>query len=153
MQVPYEDDKTLACCGDVLIADQAAKARLVQKLFLDPIAPANAAAVAALPSGTIKVLVQNGAGTPGMGAAMAAKLRKQGFLIAGVTDASNFGYATTEIHVHSSAAPLAGEKVREAIALPLATVAADASGAEPTDVTVIVGQDFSDMPRPAGKAP
>lgn len=143
-QVPYTDDKSLACCGDVLIADQAAKAQLVRKLFLDP----NPLAVAAVASSSIKVQVQNGAGTPGLGAQVAGELRKRGFTVAGVTDAPNFGYSTTEIHVHASATPLAGEKVRVAIGLPLATVATDGDSAEPTDVTVIVGQDF----RAAGDA-
>ncbi|MBV9102848.1 MAG: LCP family protein, partial [Candidatus Eremiobacteraeota bacterium] len=39
-QVPFVADRDLACCGDVLIADDDAKARLVRKFFLESPSPA-----------------------------------------------------------------------------------------------------------------
>jgi hypothetical protein len=79
----------------------------------------------------------------GQGAKLAAQLRKIGFLVASVSNADAFTYDATEIHVHSTATPLAGERVRAALALKTATVQPDAT-ANPSgsDVTVIVGRDY-----------
>jgi len=146
-QVPYVADKLLVCCGDVIIADDAAKNTLVKKMFLDPVLPAvppDARAVAAIDPATIAVDVQNGSGIKGQGARLALVLRKLGFKVASVGNASTFGYDATEIHVHSASAPLAGERVRSALALKTATVQPDAvSASKSTDVTVIVGRDFA----------
>lgn len=144
-QVPFVGDKTLACCGDVIIADDAGKRALVQKMFLDPLLPAvppDARAVAAVKPESIHVDVENGSGVSGEGAALAALLRKQGFVIASVENAARFGYDSTEIHVHSNQTPLAGERVRTALALPTATVQPDARPST-SDVTVIVGLDYA----------
>ncbi|MFY9778969.1 MAG: LCP family protein [Candidatus Baltobacteraceae bacterium] len=153
-QVPYVADKELACCGDVLIADDTAKDTLVKKLFLDPIAPSvppDARAVAAVLPSSVHVDVRNGSGVPGMGAKMAVALRGLGFQVDSVGNADSFGYDTTEIHVHSASTPLAGERVRQALALKSAVVQPDdpSSGASPpaSDVTVIVGHDFSVPPQ------
>ncbi len=144
-QVPYVGDKELACCGDVIVADDAAKATLVQKMFLDPVLPSvppDARAVAAVNPGTIHVEVENGSGVAGEGAALAGQLRKAGFVVQSVENASRFGYDATEIHVHSPGTPLAGERVRTAIALSTATVQPDARPST-SDVTVIVGRDYA----------
>ncbi len=151
-QVPYVADKQLSCCGDVLIADDAAKNALVQKMFLSPPEPAagvNAQAVAAIKPSDIRIDVQNGSGISGQGARLAEALRRQGFVIAGVTNAPSFSYDATEIHVHSTAAPLAGERVRSALAIKTATVAPGAVPSAASDVTVIVGRDFAAPGSPA----
>jgi len=151
-QVPFVADKTLDCCGDVLIADDAGKNALVQKMFLRPLVPPlppNAAAVAAIAPSSIRVDVRNGSGVVGQGARLAGALRKAGFVVGAVTNADNFGYDATEIHVHTSATPLAGERVRSALALRTATVQTDAivpAGAA-SDVTVIVGRDYATTPQ------
>jgi LCP family protein required for cell wall assembly len=144
-QVPYVADKELSCCGDVLIADDAAKNALVKKMFLSSPAPAgvDVQAVAAIKPSDIRIEVQNGSGIRGQGARLAETLRRQGFVIAGVTNAASFSYDATEIHVHSTAAPLAGERVRSALAIKTATVAPDAVPSAASDVTVIVGRDFA----------
>jgi LCP family protein required for cell wall assembly len=146
-QVPYLTDKDLSCCGDVLIADDAAKKTLVQKMFLSglPSAPADPAAVAKVDPARIHVEVRNGSGVKGEGARAAAQLRKIGFLIAGVGNADTFNYDATEIHVHSAATPLAGERVRAALAIKTATVQPDpaANPSPGSDVTVIVGRDYA----------
>ncbi len=147
-QVPFVADKNLACCGNVLIADDAAKNALVKKLFLSapalPDVPANASAVAAVDPKTIHVDVENGSGIKGQGAKLAAVLAKLGFVVTDVRNADSFAYDATEIHVHTVAVPLAGERVRSALALRTATVEPDAAPtANPgSDVTVIVGRDF-----------
>jgi hypothetical protein len=76
---------------------------------------------------------------------MAAQLRKIGFLIASVGNADSFSYPATEIHVHSTATPLAGERIRAALAMKTATVQPDATSnpAFASDVTVIVGRDYA----------
>ena len=147
-QVPFVADKDLACCGNVLIADDAAKNALVKKFFLDAppveLPPADPSAVAAVDPKSIHVDVQNGTGVPGQGKKLASALAKKGFVVTKVSNADSFGYDATEIHVHSAGVPLAGERVRSALALKTATVRPDAAQtAKPdSDVTVIVGRDF-----------
>ncbi len=157
-QVPYVADKDLACCGNVIIADDAAKNALVKKLFMEPIVPQvapSAQAVAAIAPAQVRVVVLNGSGIRGMGAKMAAQLQKQGFVVASVGNADKFGYDSTEIHTHSATTPLAGERVRTAIPLKTATVQADVvpAGTKPTsDVTVIVGRDYAAPPQSEASA-
>lgn len=151
-QVPYTNDVDLACCGDSLVADDAAKAQLVQKYFLDPLVPAVAAApvdpkvLAAIPPATIQVDVQNGTGEPGAAGKLASALQAQGFKIASIADADSFDHDTTQIQVHSVKQPLAGERVRSALALQTAEVSVQTPAAATpasSDVTVIVGRDYT----------
>ncbi len=151
-QVPFLSDKELSCCGDVVVADDAAKAALVKKMFLDspyPLPAPNAAAVASVVPSHVRVDVENGSGLRGQGALLAGILRKAGFVVSSVANAATFGYEDTEIDVHSATEPLAGERVRDALALKTATIRPDA---KPTvampvtsDVTVIVGRDFASV--------
>jgi len=146
-QIPYVGEKTLDCCGSVLIADDEAKRRFAKRMFLDPVTPQSvpdAAAVAAVDPARIHVDVENGSGVSGAGAKLADSLRKHGFVIAGIANASSFAHDSTEIHVHATAAPLAGERIRNALALATASVEPDGSAAagQGSDVTVIVGRDF-----------
>ena len=148
-QVPFLGDKQLSCCGDVLIADDVAKRALVKKMFLNnPVPNADPAVVAKIDPARIHVDVRNGSGVKGQGARMAQQLRKIGFLVDEVGNADSFSYDATEIHVHSTATPLAGERVRAALAIKTATVQPDAT-ANPvprSDVTVIVGRDYAAVP-------
>ena len=145
-QVPFTEAIDVPCCGNVLLADEDAKGKLVQKLFLDPIlpdVPVDPQAVAAVDPKSVTVSVRNGSGEPGAGMKMAAFLKRKGFTIGTVANADSFGYDATEIHVHSAKTPLAGERLRS-LALPAATVAPVQTPSEDadTDVTVIVGRDF-----------
>ncbi|GAC1494506.1 MAG: hypothetical protein NVS1B2_11260 [Vulcanimicrobiaceae bacterium] len=151
-QVPFLADKELACCGSVVVADDAGKAKLVKKMFLDPLVPAapvDSRAVAAIAPATVHVAVRNGSGLSGQGAKVASALRKAGFVVDSISNAPSFGYTTTEIHVRGTATPLLGERVRTALALRDATLLADAQGAtqataaSASDVTVIVGRDVA----------
>jgi polyisoprenyl-teichoic acid--peptidoglycan teichoic acid transferase len=146
-QVPFVSDKDLACCGNVLIADDAGKNALVKKMFLTPLAPATVdpEALAQVNPATIHVEIENGSGVRGQGAKLAEQLRKKGYQIESVGNAASFGYDATEIHVHTTSTPLAGESVRAALAIKTATVQPDvpaANGTPASDVTVIVGRDY-----------
>jgi LCP family protein required for cell wall assembly len=154
-QVPFTGDK-IVNGGDDLVADDAGKAALVQKLLLGPMGPPPVvppADLAAIKPSSVRIEVQNGTGITGMGAKMAAQLRKEGFVVADVTDADNFNYQTTEIHTHSKQLGV-GQKVQAALHASGATITPDPvqSGAATTDVTVIVGKDYAVPPSPAPQA-
>jgi hypothetical protein len=108
-----------------------------------PPAPGSLASIA---PATVHVAVENGSGEAGMGAKMAAALRKLGFVVDSVGNADSFGYDTTVIREHSKVAGV-GERVRQDLALKSAAVTpapstSPSATAPPTDVTVVVGRDF-----------
>ena len=151
-QVPYVDDKIVADGGDVLVPNETEKDRLVRTMLLDPPAPSpvpNAAAIAAISPGTLRVDVENGSGIPGVARRVASLLRKKGFLIGDIGNAQN-SLVTTELHEHSKTT-FAALKVRQALgkAARNVPVIADLPTAAPpdvssqSDVTVIVGQDLA----------
>jgi len=150
-QIPYVDDEVLPNAGDVLLPDQAAKAQLVQRLFLTQVAmtPAPTADVAAIQPQQQHLHLQNGTGEIGLGSRIAGRLRHLGFPIDTVDNAANFSYQTTEIHVGASGAAL-GQRLREALALPEAQIVQDST--QTTDAlagyaTIILGRDA--LPQPA----
>jgi polyisoprenyl-teichoic acid--peptidoglycan teichoic acid transferase len=145
--VPFSGDRDMGGdIGDVLIADDAGKAKIVAQLLTGPMGPVPTPGpdqLAAIDPSSVHVDVQNGSGRQGVGAKLAAFLKSKGFVISSVGNAPSFGYDTTEIHEHSKIFG-AGEKVRSAIALPTATVTSDASTDAPSsDVTVIIGRDYA----------
>lgn len=150
-QVAYVDDKSTVN-GDVLIPDEKQKAHIVADFIgpytasTPPPAPGVAASIA---PASVHVAVENGSGVAGLGKRMAEELKKQGFVIASVSNADASTYETTVIKEHSKVAGV-GERVRSGLALKTAAVtpapsaAATASTApEIADVTVIVGRDFA----------
>ncbi len=147
-QIPYTTDKELNCCGDVLIADEDAKAKIVADFvgpYIDAPPPPDPGAIASVKPASVRIDVRNGSGIPGLGARVAAKLRKDGYVINSVANADSFDYDTTQIRA-TSRTPLAGERVRSDIHLALATVTPvplPSASATSTlaDVTVIVGRD------------
>jgi hypothetical protein len=154
-QVPFLSDKQLGCCGDVLIPDEAGKAKMVAD-FIGPYyaatPPPSLDALAAVVPSSLHVAVRNGSGVPGLGAKVAAVLKRDGYIVTSVANADSFDFDTTVIRA-SAGTPLAGERVRSDIQLPAATISpvpvpsssaavtapAKASG---PDVTVIVGRDY-----------
>jgi len=77
------------------------------------------------------------------------RLRQRGFVVDSVANADTFTYETTVIHEHSATAGVA-ELVRVKLALKTAAVnplpspePSASSTPATTDVTVIVGRDFS----------
>lgn len=169
-QVPYLSDKELNCCGDVLIADDAGKAKIVADLIGPYVAvtpPPSADALAAVKPSDLRVDVRNGSGVPGLGAKVAELLKRDGYVINSVGNADSFDYDTTQIRA-TSKTPLAGERVRSDIHLAQATVtpipdstasaSASASAATPgkaatlADVVVVVGRDYVNVPVAAPSA-
>lgn len=147
-QVPYVDDQVLANAGDVLIPDEAAKTRLVQRLFLDPVvvpgATADPAAVAAVDVSSLHIDVQNGSGIAGLGKAVADRLRQRGFQVDSVGNAPSSEHAVSEIRV-ATTTPFAGARVRSDLGVTGASIVHDSTSttnAAAADVTVVVGADF-----------
>jgi hypothetical protein len=154
-QVPYVDDIDLPGYGDSLVPDTAARARLVSTMLVAPPAPVaspDVIALAAIPASTLRVDIENGSGVSGAARRVADVLRRAGFTIGEVGDASRSDYDTTEIHEHSSVT-FAGEKVRsalprglrEAIVVPdpLPSSSPIATATSSSDVTIIVGSDLA----------
>lgn len=160
-QVPYTDDVNLPGYGDSLVPDAAARAHLVATMLVMPpsaMPSPDALALAAIPAATLRVDVENGSGVAGAARRIATVLRQAGFTIGEVGDAERSDYTVTEIHEHSSVT-FAGAKVREALPQPLrgAAVVSDetaspspvATATPESDVTVIVGGDFSKNAQPS----
>jgi LCP family protein required for cell wall assembly len=159
-QVPFIADKNTSCCGDVLISDDVGKAKIVAE-FLGPYRaatpPPSGDALAAVKPADLRVDVRNGSGVPGLGAKVAAVLKRDGYVINSVGNADSFDYDTTQIRA-TSKTPLAGERVRSDIHLAAATLTPipDPSAAATTatpgktkalpDVTVVVGRDYVNVP-------
>jgi hypothetical protein len=101
----------------------------------------------------VRVDVRNGSGIAGMGAKLAAQLRKDGYVINSVGNADSFDYDTTQIRA-TSRTPLAGERVRSDIHLAQATVTPvplpSSTASTLADVTVIVGRDFANASTVSG---
>ncbi len=156
-QVPYTTDEELSCCGDVLIADDAAKAKLVADFTgpytaaTPPGPPPSADALAAVKPATVRIDVRNGSGVAGLGAKLADQLRRDGYVINSVANADSFDYDTTQIRA-TARTPLVGERVRSDIHLAQALVtpvpvptSSAAASTTVADVTVIVGRDFASV--------
>jgi polyisoprenyl-teichoic acid--peptidoglycan teichoic acid transferase len=161
-QIPYTTDINLPNYGDSLVPDTGARAHLVATMLTlqpTPMPSPDALALAAIPPSTLRVDVENGSGIAGAAGRVARVLRKQGFTIGDIGDADRSDYATTEIHEHSTVT-FAGAKVRAALPRSLrnASIVSDGTpSASPaptatatSDVTVIVGADFSKSPLAQG---
>jgi LCP family protein required for cell wall assembly len=150
-QIAYSDTKQTAS-GEVLVPDAAQRAQAVAVLtgpYVRETPPPTPGPAASVPPSHVHIAVQNGSGERGLGAKMADRLRERGFVVDSVANADAFTYDTTVIHEHSKTAGV-GELVRNRLALktaavtPLPSASPSASAQpEPTDVTVIVGRDFS----------
>jgi hypothetical protein len=165
-QVPYTDDIDLPGYGDSLLPDVEARTRLVSSMLLAPPVPEpspDTMQLAAIAPGTLRVDVQNGSGITGAGTRVAGALRKAGFSIGDVGNATRDDYVTSEIHEHSTVT-FAGARVRASLPLTMqkAAVVPDPSpsgSADPepsattSDVTVIVGADLAKSPNLAAGTP
>ena len=137
-QIPFRGDRSTAYAGDMLLPDEAQRTKIVADL-LDP--PADFAAAQVDPS-QVRIRVENGSGVPGLAATLASALRKQGFVIAGVTKADS-SYPTTLIRISATAPPGIEKAIRAQLKVADARVLADESAAIDQDVTIIVGRDYA----------
>jgi LCP family protein required for cell wall assembly len=138
-QIPFVGDRETAYAGDMLLADQAAKAKIVASM-LESQAPVDAAQID--PS-KVRIRVENGSGVPGLAATLAAALRKQGFVISAVANADRFTYTTTVIRLAASAPPGTDRVLQRDLNLSNAQVLADDTAQTRHDVTIIVGKDYA----------
>jgi LCP family protein required for cell wall assembly len=104
------------------------------RLFADPRLGAEHAAVA----------VQNGTPTPGLARMLGVVLQRDGFTIAGVTQAAGTDHPTTEVIVHDPAVAYSGRALASMLhaSLSQAPAASQTAGSTTPQLTVIVGDDF-----------
>ncbi len=88
---------------------------------------------------TVRVIVYNGAGVPGIAGEAAQVLIRSGFRVIDTKNADRFDYRATRIVVRRGDARR-GDSVREA--LGVGSVAVETSTADVTDVIVIIGKDY-----------
>jgi polyisoprenyl-teichoic acid--peptidoglycan teichoic acid transferase len=144
--IGYVGIKDSPYAGELLIPDEAQKAKLVAEL-LGPygnVTPPPQTALSSVKPSTVHVDVRNGSGIAGLATAVSEKLRKAGYVIDAVGNADSFGYDTTQIRP-ASKVPYVGERVRVDLGVPGAIIApaTDATPGPHTAVTVIVGSDYA----------
>ena len=117
--------------------DQEASAAMVQELLPD-------AARKPGPNSQVRVLVQNGVGSPGLNASARQLLVDADFTYVNGGNAAAFGHTTTQIVVPDSSQESMGwgYDVAKALGVPRSDVLVDSSGQSVADVIVILGADF-----------
>jgi hypothetical protein len=89
----------------------------------------------------VPVIVQNGAGAPGLGQEVAAVLLPLGFRVVLSQNADLFGYERTRVVANSDGAIADARRIREALGVGRVGVSQVPSGIG--DITIIVGEDFT----------
>ena len=118
--------------------DQVAAAAMVQELLPDAARKPGA-------NSQVRVLVQNGVGTPGLNAAARQLLVDAGYTFINGGNAGSLGHATTQIVIPDSGVTSRkwGTDIATALKVPATDVVIDSSGQSVADVIVILGADFS----------
>jgi hypothetical protein len=90
------------------------------------------------------VLIENGAGSPGLVQSACDRLLPTGYGFAGSGNAPNFNYTKSQIIVFDTtvAAARLGDDVARLLRLPQADVVASSQGQNVADVVVILGHDY-----------
>lgn len=128
--------------GDVLLPDREKIRAIVDEVFTQ-----SSESQKRVPEETATLEVLNGAGTPGLGAQMAAFLKEQGFDVVAIGNAERTDYAKTEIIDY------AGNSQTVALLAQILQVSEDniqvEKGAQPGpgNLRIIVGKDFA-LPSP-----
>lgn len=89
----------------------------------------------------VPVIVQNGAGAPGLGQDVAAVLLPLGFRVVLSQNADLFGYARTRVVANSDGAIADARRIRKALGVGRVRISQVPSGIG--DITIIVGEDFT----------
>lgn len=92
----------------------------------------------------VRVLVQNGVGTPGLGADAFRQLHQAGFAFVPGGNANHFGYKKTVILIPdgSSTWIAQGQKVAKMLGVPASAVMINPQGLTVADIVVILGEDY-----------
>jgi hypothetical protein len=92
----------------------------------------------------VRVLVQNGVGTPGLGAEAFGQLHKAGFAFVPGGNANHFGYKKTVVLIPegSSTWIAQGQKVAKTLGVPASAVMINSQGLTVADIVVILGADY-----------
>ncbi len=130
---PIDSGGTVTAYG----VDQAAAAVMVQELLPD-------AARKPGPNTKVRVLVQNGVGTPGLNAAARQLIVDAGFTFVNGANAPTLGHETTQIVVPDATdqSRTWGNDIAIALGVSPSDVVVDASGQSVADVIVVLGADF-----------
>jgi hypothetical protein len=89
----------------------------------------------------VPVIVQNGAGAPGLGQDVAAALLPLGFRVVLSQNADLFGYERTRVVANSDGAIADARRIQKALGVGRVRVSQVPSGIG--DITIIVGEDFT----------
>ncbi|MEP6760432.1 MAG: LCP family protein [Sporichthyaceae bacterium] len=94
--------------------------------------------------GPVRVLVQNGVGTPGLVDKARTKLVKAGFRFVNGNNASEFGHKQSTVLIADSAPASVerGAAVAAALGLPADTIEVSGQGQTVAEVIVVLGRDF-----------
>jgi anionic cell wall polymer biosynthesis LytR-Cps2A-Psr (LCP) family protein len=94
--------------------------------------------------GPVRVLVQNGVGTPGLVDKARTKLVKEGFRFVNGNNAPEFGQKTSAVLIPDStpASVQQGSAVAAALGLPASAVGVSGQGQTVAEVIVVLGKDF-----------
>lgn len=92
----------------------------------------------------LRVLVENGVGTPGLVELARAKLVADGFRFVNGGNAANFGVEESAVFISNGTATSVrrGERVASSLGLPVSAVTTSDRGQTVADVIVVLGKDF-----------
>jgi anionic cell wall polymer biosynthesis LytR-Cps2A-Psr (LCP) family protein len=130
--------RTLDTSGAVAyVVDQVPTAAMVQELLPDAVRTPGE-------NSKVRVLVQNGVGTPGLNAAARQRIVDKGFTFVNGANAASMGHETTQIVVPDSSEQSRtwGNDIAIALGVSPSDVVIDNSGQTVADVLVILGADF-----------
>jgi hypothetical protein len=120
-----------------LVLDTAAASAIIADKFAGSVPPKRA-------GGPVRVLVQNGVGTPGLNLVARTKLIAAGLTFVSGGNAPSFGHATTQILVRDDTTQSQdeGNAVAQALGLPQSDILVTSQGTTLADVVVVLGADF-----------
>lgn len=92
----------------------------------------------------VRVLVQNGVGTPGLGESAYQKLHRAGFAFLPGGNANHFGYPKTIVLIPDGSSQwiTQGQQVAKALGVPNTSVKINDQGLTVADIVVILGKDY-----------
>jgi hypothetical protein len=117
--------------------DATGASAMVEDLFTGSVAASRA-------GGDVRVLVQNGVGTPGLGSKARDRLVDQGFTYVAGGNAASFDHQESLVLIMDAteAQRTEGEAIAKALGLPAGAVRVTSQGQSIADVVVVLGRDF-----------